>query len=254
MGELGATKCVNNLAVFPTFEKGYAALKQFLIYACTDQLRSYKSTMTLLDFYKVYAPSADKNNPLNYATAVAKDLGVSIDAKISSLYSPGPVAPIDIHIENQLDSKWAKYYLGDVKTSGFNTYGCHLFCWAYIYSVKMGKQISPADVDQIFMDKGVYSGDLIDSAKAAKALGVEWLGREYDINKAPGWYPTIKEVDFSIKDGKQQHFVIREYKNGRKIIKDPYQGVERPINYYEEKVNAPNWEGGKFSYRLVKIK
>ena len=83
MGELGATKCVNNLAVFPTFEKGYAALKQFLIYACTDQLRSYKSTMTLLDFYKVYAPSSDNNNPLNYATAVAKDLGISINTKIS---------------------------------------------------------------------------------------------------------------------------------------------------------------------------
>lgn len=189
-----------------------------------------------------------------------------VDANIGNLtldalkkYGKQPESPAqgetaEIHIENQLDKKWSKYYLGKVKTSGFNLFGCHLFCWTYIYSVKLEKQISPAEVDKIFMDKGVYSGDLIDSAKAAKALGVEWLGRAYDITKAPNWYPTIKEVDFSIKDGKQQHFVIREYKNGRKIIKDPYGGVERKINYYEEKVKAPNWETGRFSYRLVKIK
>jgi hypothetical protein len=258
MGEFGAIKCVNNLAVFSTYEKGLAALKQFLVYACTDKLKSYKSTMTLLEFYSRYAPSSDGNSPKNYAGAVAKDLGLTIDTKIGTLYTTEsttepPVDNLEIHIENQLDVKWAKWYLGKVKTSGFNLFGCHLFCWAYIYSVKMGKQISPSEVDKIFMDKGVYYGDMIDSAKAAEALGVQWLGREYDINKAPDWYPTIKEVDFSIKGGKQQHFVIREIKDGKKIIKDPYGGVERAINYYEKKVGAPNWETGNFSYRLVKI-
>ena len=253
IGEFGATKCVNNLAVFPTYEKGLAALKQFLVYACTNQLKNYKSTMSLLEFYQRYAPSSDNNNPKNYASAVAKDLGVTIDTKIGTLYAPEENQNIEIHIENQLDAKWAKWYLGKVKTSGFNLFGCHLFCWAYIYSVKMGKQILPSEVDKIFIDKGVYSGDMIDSAKAAEALGVQWLGREYDINKAPDWYPTIKEVDFSIKGGKQQHFVIREIKDGKKIIKDPYGGIERAINYYEKKVGAPNWETGNFSYRLVKI-
>jgi murein DD-endopeptidase MepM/ murein hydrolase activator NlpD len=86
MGELGATKCVNNLAVFPNYETGFNALKTFLTYACTDQLRSYKSTMTLLDFYKVYAPSSDNNNPLNYATIIAQDLGVTVNTKIGELY------------------------------------------------------------------------------------------------------------------------------------------------------------------------
>ena len=158
-----------------------------------------------------------------------------------------------MNIENQLDPKWSKWYLGKVKTSGFNAFGCHLFCWAYIYSVKSGMKISPSEVDMIFTKKGVYNGDMIDSVKAAKALGVQYLGKETDIKKAPNWFPTIKEVDFSIKDGKQQHFVIREIKNGKKIIKDPYGGVERPINYYEKKVGAPNWETKRFSYRLVKI-
>lgn len=158
-----------------------------------------------------------------------------------------------MNIENQLDKKWARWYLGKVKTSGFNAYGCHLFCWTYMYSVKMGKQISPSEVDKIFIDKGVYYGDMIDSVKAAKALGLQYFGKETDINKPPAWNPSIKEVDFSIKGGKQQHFVIRDVVDGKKVIKDPYGGVVRAINYYEKKVGAPNWETKHFSYRLVKI-
>lgn len=252
MGEFGATKCVNNLAVFPTFEKGFAALKQFLIYACTDQLKSYKKEMTLLEFYSVYAPSADGNSPFNYSTAVAKELGVLINTKIKTLYEEEPAA-VKIVIENQLDTKkWGKWYLGKVKTSSFEKFGCHLFCWAYIYSMKLGRQVLPSEVDTIFVKQGVYSEDLIDSVKAAKALGVEYLGKETDINKAPSWHPTIKEVDFSIQGGKQQHFVVRTQVDGVKVILDPYGGVQRKINYYEEKTKAPNWENGHFSYRLVK--
>lgn len=161
--------------------------------------------------------------------------------------------PIIIKIENQLDKKFAKYYLGKVKTSGFNGHGCYLFSWAYIYSVKMGKQISPIEVDKMFMDNGVYDGDMIISEKAAKVLGLHYYGKEYDINKPPAWSPSIKEVDFSIKNGKSQHFVVREKINGKNVILDPYGGVQRPINYYELKVNDPEWKSRYFNYRLVKI-
>jgi hypothetical protein len=68
-------------------------------------------------------------------------------------------------------------------------------------------------------------------------------------------------VDFSIAGGKQQHFVIRELMRitkdgkiaGKKVILDPFGGVRREINYYENKVKAPNWETGRFSYRKIKI-
>ncbi|MFA5272323.1 MAG: hypothetical protein WC412_08340 [Candidatus Omnitrophota bacterium] len=248
MGEFGATKCVNNLAVFPTYEKGWAALKQFLIYACTDKLRSYKSTMTLLEFYQRYAPSSDNNNPTNYASAVAKDLGISINAKIGSLYKEDVPVPIPVitMIENQLDKRYDGWYLGKVKTSDFHRFACHLFCWAYM----AGKD--PKEVDKIFTDSGVYYGDMIDSVKAAKALGLNYFGKETDINKPPNWSPSIKEVDFSIAGGKQQHFVIRINDATGKYILDPYQGVKRKINHYEEKTKAPNWENGHFSYRLAK--
>ena len=159
-----------------------------------------------------------------------------------------------IKIENQLDKKWKPYYLGEVKTSSFNNYACHLFCWTYIYSVKLNRQISPDEVDRIFMHDKVYYGDMIDSVKAAKSLGLQYFGKEYNINKPPKWWPSIKEVDFSIKNGKQQHFVVRtKDENGNNIILDPYGGLQRSINHYEKKVSATGWQGGHFSYRLVKI-
>lgn len=155
-------------------------------------------------------------------------------------------------IENQLDVKWKKYYLGKVKTSGFNGFGCFLFCWTYLYGKKFGRYVSPAEVDTIFIKKGVYNGDMIVSEKAAEALGMQYLGKETDITKTPTWFPTIKEVDFSIKGGKQQHFVVRDRIGGKNVILDPYGGVQRPINFYEKKTGAPNWENGGFSYRLIK--
>lgn len=260
MGELGATKCVNNLAIFPTYEKGFAALKQFLTYACTDKLRSYQSAMTLLQFYKVYAPSADKNNPLGYAIAIAKDLGISINTKIKDLLNGDMVVVQQptttntmIKIENQLDKKWAKYYMGFARGYSFAGNACFLFCFTFMHSVKMGKQISPAVVDQMFIDGGVYSGPLINSEKAAKVLGLQYFGKETNINNTPDWSPSIKEVDFSIAGGKQQHFVIRINDESGKYILDPYQGVKRAINFYELKVKSPNWETGNFSYRKFKI-
>ncbi len=41
--------------------------------------------MTLLEFFKRYAPSADSNDPVKYAQTVAKVLGCTVDTKISEL-------------------------------------------------------------------------------------------------------------------------------------------------------------------------
>ncbi len=73
-----------NFAYFRTAEEGMEGLLIHLYYAATSQLKNYKGDMTLLEFYNSYAPSADGNSPKNYATAVAKDLGVTIDTKIKS--------------------------------------------------------------------------------------------------------------------------------------------------------------------------
>lgn len=63
-------------AKFNTYQDGYNALKSLLIRACTGQMSLYSPGMSLEQFYGVYAPSTDDNNPVQYANKVAKDLGV----------------------------------------------------------------------------------------------------------------------------------------------------------------------------------
>jgi hypothetical protein len=104
MEEFGGT-CVDNFIKFPTYETGWKALTSFLTYACEGALRSYKPEMTLLDFYKVYAPSADGNSPKNYATAVAKDLGVSINTQIKEFLAKKPMR---IHLYGHMDKNFVR--------------------------------------------------------------------------------------------------------------------------------------------------
>ena len=70
---------------FDTYQHGYDALKNLLIRACTGTSSMYKPEMTLTDFYRVYAPSSDGNNPEHYAQFVADKLGLPVDTKIKNL-------------------------------------------------------------------------------------------------------------------------------------------------------------------------
>lgn len=76
---------ISGFAVFHDYQTGYNALKILLINACTGQSFIYKPDMTLYEFYQKYAPTADSNNPMGYATKVAKDLGVTVDTPIREL-------------------------------------------------------------------------------------------------------------------------------------------------------------------------
>lgn len=70
---------------FKTWEAGWAALLDYLTRAATGKHRAYKPDFTLLQFFKVYAPSADNNDPNKYASHVAKRLGVPVTEKIKNL-------------------------------------------------------------------------------------------------------------------------------------------------------------------------
>ena len=159
-----------------------------------------------------------------------------------------------MYIENQLDPKWSKWYIGKVKTSKFKDFACFLFCLTYLYSLKQGRQVSPGEVDKLFVDNGVYDGDMIISEKAAKVLGLQYFGVETNINKPPKWYPSIKRVDYSARPGKQYHFVVRTVDaSGKRYILDPIQGVARDINHYEKLIGDTSWTKGGFEYRLWRI-
>lgn len=230
MGEFGAIKCVNNLAVFKTFEQGFNSLKQFLIYAATDKLRAYKGTMNLYEFYSVYAPAADKNNPKNYAEAVAKDLGVSPNTRIKDLLDNAPVTPPVVFEKmlSQRDPRWRDVKLGFSNLT-IGGYGCFLTCLAWM----VGK--TPDVVNDILRKANAFGGtnrSLIISDRAAIALGLNYTGVEYNINKEPDWLPNIKEVDMSPAPGKQQHFVVRIKENNKKFILDPWDGKQKLVGFY----------------------
>lgn len=94
---LGATgKDDKNFCIFPTYKAGYDALCQFLKDAADNQLLPYKAKakqlgltsareLSLVNFFEVYAPSNDNNEPNAYALYVARKIGVNPTAKIGTM-------------------------------------------------------------------------------------------------------------------------------------------------------------------------
>ncbi len=86
MKKLGASGVdPKGFVIFPSYDIGFKALCTFLEDACKGSLSRYKPDMTLRDFFAIYAPSSDDNDPDNYAKVVAKKLGTPVDIKIKEL-------------------------------------------------------------------------------------------------------------------------------------------------------------------------
>lgn len=83
--QLGATGANGRFAIFANYQAGFNALCQFFKDACQGHLISYKPTMTMYDFYAVYAPSGDNNDPSSYANQVIKALDIDPTRKIGTL-------------------------------------------------------------------------------------------------------------------------------------------------------------------------
>lgn len=82
---LGAISANGRFAVFANYQAGFNALCQFFRDACSGRLASYKPTMTMYDFYAVYAPSGDNNDPTSYANQVIAALGITPVTEIHDL-------------------------------------------------------------------------------------------------------------------------------------------------------------------------
>ena len=130
-----------------------------------------------------------------------------------------PVFDESIYWQN--NPRYADYTIGESNTS-MQTYGCLLMSLSYV------TRRDPLEVNQLFIDEGVYSNDLIDMTKACDVLGLDNYYRDYDINNMPEQKETIKEVYL----GKSAHFVVRFNENGERSIFDPWIGEKKVINYY----------------------
>ena len=71
---------------FENYEEGFNYLKHYLTRAATGKHTAYPKGggHTLLEFQKIYSPSADHNEPVKYARYIAGRLGVSINQKIKT--------------------------------------------------------------------------------------------------------------------------------------------------------------------------
>lgn len=70
---------------FKTMEEGMAYLKDYVTRACTGKHKAYSPKFTIIDFFNVYAPTGDNNNPGQYAKWVANRIGVDVSFKIQNL-------------------------------------------------------------------------------------------------------------------------------------------------------------------------
>lgn len=81
--QIGTNK---GFARFHDYETGWKALKFQLELAATNKNGvNYRPTMSLHQFFNVYAPATDSNYPEKYAEFVAKELGVSPTIEIRQL-------------------------------------------------------------------------------------------------------------------------------------------------------------------------
>lgn len=74
----------NNMAQFATPEDWFDALVEKIKYNQTNSNSKYY-WKTILEYFKIYAPSSDGNNPNAYANSVAKWLWVSVNTKIADV-------------------------------------------------------------------------------------------------------------------------------------------------------------------------
>lgn len=74
----------NGFAIFETPEDGFDALVEKIKYNQTNPNSKYYGK-TIAEYFEMYAPASDGNDPKWYAQSVAKNLWVSVDTPISKL-------------------------------------------------------------------------------------------------------------------------------------------------------------------------
>lgn len=67
---------------FKTMEEGFEYLRAYVKRASTGEHRAYKKGCTIAEFFKVYAPTGDNNNPDAYAKWVAKRISETVNTRV----------------------------------------------------------------------------------------------------------------------------------------------------------------------------
>lgn len=74
-----------NFLVFDTYEIGFAYLENYVRRVMVNKHLAYPTDPTIAQYFAVYAPTADSNDPTSYANEVASKLGVNSSFLIKNL-------------------------------------------------------------------------------------------------------------------------------------------------------------------------
>lgn len=74
-----------NFLTFTSYELGFAYLDDYVRRVMGNKHKAYPKDPTIAQYFSVYAPTSDKNDPLSYAVEVAKKCGVDTSFLIKNL-------------------------------------------------------------------------------------------------------------------------------------------------------------------------
>jgi len=74
-----------NFLVFSSYEIGFAYLENYIRRVMAGKHKAYPKNPTIAQYFAVYAPSGDDNDPVSYANEVAGKLGVGVDFRLADL-------------------------------------------------------------------------------------------------------------------------------------------------------------------------
>ena len=83
--KLAIGKDKDGFAIFKTYQDGYNTLKMMVYNACAGKSKIYSPTMTIAQFFALFAPASDKNDPNHYAITVANACGLPVTTPIKNL-------------------------------------------------------------------------------------------------------------------------------------------------------------------------
>lgn len=84
-GQIGSIGQKNGFAVFPDYQTGLDALKRQILLVARGKSKVFPSPCTIQQFFHIYAPSTDGNDPESYADQVATAMGVTKTFSLSGI-------------------------------------------------------------------------------------------------------------------------------------------------------------------------
>ena len=156
--------------VFDTPSEGFNALVAKIQNIQAWNSKVYSPDMTLLQYISKYAPSSDNNNPQGYATAIANNLGISINTKI------GQIDPVKLAEEHARHEDGNSYkMLKDLWIIGGGTQAGYSDTQKNIMSWMDAKNLSTVD-QKILTQNGLQADDVYNyKASLKQGKWSQWL-------------------------------------------------------------------------------